>query len=402
MNRMRVVFLSPTFTPQMSGYAGMALPKAMAKLGVEVHVIAGNLNVYYYLPEYKEIYEPFIGPAVTPCGEERIDGYTLHRLPHSNYGGQIRLRGLARKLRSIMPHVVHVWSAISLLPLEAAVWSKFFGYKLFTAQHNSRSTFGLATKSHISLKEKFGNFLLRFLQGRFISMLSEKCYAPTPDCYDIAVHFMGVVARKCAVRPLGVDTELFHPICSQEEHERRLQIRSRLGFAPDHIVCIYTGRLTPGKNPLCLAQAVMRLVEAGKCFRGLFIGSGPQKEILGDFQSSIVLPFVRTSELPGYYQAADVAVWPVEYTTSMLDAAACGIPIVISNQIEDRERVDGNGLIYAENDHKDLASALSQLEDASERLRLGAIGSAKMATRFSWLSVARKTLDDFYEAVERS
>jgi glycosyltransferase involved in cell wall biosynthesis len=398
---MKVVFISPTFTPQMSGYAGMALPKEMAKLGIEVHVIAGNLNVYYHLPEYKNVYEPFIGPAVTDCGVENHEGYTLHRLQHLSLCKQIRLKGMLRTLRIIQPNIVHTWTNISLIALESAVWSKFLGYKLFTAQHNSNSTFFLATQYKISLLDKIKNFFLRFLQGRIISCFTEKCYPPTPDCLEIAVRFMGVHRQKCSLRPLGVDTELFHPIQTVEEDKNRQELRKLYGFGPDDIVCIYTGRLTYGKNPLCLAQAISMLIAAGRPFKALFVGNGRQKTEIESYEGCVVHPFVKYLELKKYYQIADVAVYPVEYTTSMLEAAACGLPLVISNRIQAKERIEGNGLTYAENDPQDLMYTLKKLENSDERSRLGIVGSQKMDQSFSWLIVARQTLGDFQNSLKK-
>jgi glycosyltransferase involved in cell wall biosynthesis len=398
---MRVVFISPTFTPQMSGYAGMALPKAMAKLGIEVHVIAGNLNVYYHLPEYKEVYEPFIGPAITNCGDEILEGYTLHRLQHFSLFRQIRLKGMVRKLRKIKPDIVHTWTNISLIALESAVWSKILGYKLFTAQHNSISTFILASQNKIRLIDKIINFSLRFSQGRFISLFTEKCYPPTPDCLEIAVRFMGVQRQKCSLRSLGVDTEVFHPVRNRKEETQRRILRKHFGFSQDDIVCIYTGRLTYSKNPLCLAQAISNLLSVGRPFKGLFIGNGSQEAQIKSYEGCLVHPFVKYLDLTKYYQLADVAVYPVEYTTSMLEAAACGLPLVISNRIQAKERIEGNGLTYAENDLQDLIHTLKKLENIDERSRLGLAGNQKMRQNFSWLAVASKTLNDFQKSFQK-
>ena len=84
----------------------------------------------------------------------------------------------------------------------------------------------------------------------------------------------------------------------------------------------------------------------------------------------------------------------------MLDAAAIGLPIVVSDRIQARERVDGNGLTYAENNIEDLTATLKLLEDSGERLRLGQAGAAKMKSQFSWLAIAHRTLRDFERALQ--
>jgi glycosyltransferase involved in cell wall biosynthesis len=274
------------------------------------------------------------------------------------------------------------------------------GYKLFTAQHNSNSTFILATQNKIRLIDKITNFSLRFLQGRCISLLTEKCYAPTPDCFEIAVRFMGVQRQKCSLRSLGVDTELFHPIQNPEEEEQRQKLRECFGFSSDDIVCIYTGRLTEGKNPRLLAQAISQLVFEGRPYKGMFVGNGCQKDEIISYKDCVVNPLVEYLELAKFYQIADVAVYPVEYTTSMLEAAACGLPLIISNRIQAKERIEGNGLVYRENDLQDLINKLKKFQNPNERARLGLNGAKKMRQKFSWQAVAHRTLKDFEQAIQ--
>jgi glycosyltransferase involved in cell wall biosynthesis len=384
----------------MSGYAGMALPKAMAQLDVDVHVVAGNLNVYFNYPNYQVTYYDLLGPAVTPCGVQEVNGFILHRLSHQIIGGHVRLKGLYGTLRELRPQVLQTWSAISLIPLEAAIWSSVLGYKLFTAQHTHASVFPAAAKRKLKADERLKNFILRYAHGRIIAARTTKCYPTAPDCQEIAVRFLGVPGTKCALRPLGVDTELFHPIADSEQENERRRMRAEFGFRDTDIVCLYSGRLAQDKNPLCLAQAVQGLRCAERPFRALFIGDGIQKADIIKCRGCVVHDFVNYTELPAYYRMADIGVWPTQESTSMLDAAAIGLPIVVSDQIQAHERVEGSGLTYRENDLQDLIATLNLLEDAGERLRLGQAGAAKMKSQFSWLAIARRTLKDFEQALQ--
>ena len=85
----------------------------------------------------------------------------------------------------------------------------------------------------------------------------------------------------------------------------------------------------------------------------------------------------------------------------MLDAAACGLPIVANDTMTAPERLEGNGLAYKLNDVGDLVRALLELRHQKTRDRLGFCGVQKMARDFSWDSVARRRLRD-YEAALRS
>ena len=83
----------------------------------------------------------------------------------------------------------------------------------------------------------------------------------------------------------------------------------------------------------------------------------------------------------------------------MLDAAATGLPIVVSDRLVARERVDANGLTYLEGDFGDLQRVLMQLCSKELRSELGGAGVKKMVERFSWDAVAKRTLHDFAEAM---
>ena len=397
--RLRVAFVTTHFSPKLAGYADVALPRAMAGLGVEVHVIAANLNPYYSLPEYHSTYEPFLGPAVTGCGTEEVFGYTLHRLPHVLVRRRIYIKNLAATLTAIRPQIVHTWTASQLATLQAAVLQPLLGFRLFTAQHICASVFPLATKANPGWGEWGRNLLGSYLWGRCVSWVTTRCYPATPDCLDIAVRFCGVQRKKCSLRSLGVDTARFRPAVGAALTAEREEMRTRLGFGPGEIVCLYTGRFSPDKNPLSLGKAVGGLRAAGLPFRGLFVGDGMQREAIARCDGCAILGFVRYEELPPYYRAADIGVWPTQESASMLDAAASGLPIVVSDRLVARERVDTNGLTYAEGNIADLERVLSQLGDAERRAKMGRAGVKKMVEQFSWDAVARRTLDDFSGAL---
>ena len=174
----------------------------------------------------------------------------------------------------------------------------------------------------------------------------------------------------------------FKPPEEPELAQRRVEVRARLGYHPDNMVCIYTGRFTEDKNPLALAQAVDQLAVARRPVYSLFIGDGPQKTAIEACRNAQVVPFMRHRELADYYRAADIAVWPRQESMSMLDAAASGLPIVVSDRVGEASRVTGNGLFYREDDVADLAQQLTMLESRELRRKLGLAGRNKGAGMF--------------------
>jgi len=395
---MRIVIISDWFSENM-GYAENCLPKAMAALGHEVHVITSDAQVYFGSALYKETYEAFLGPEVVACGSKELDGYTLHRLPHARWRGRLRIKGLQKKLRELRPQIVQTFDATALTTYEAVLSKFVMHFKLFTGNHVVASVFPPARGVALSGQQRRRWLLEVTFPGRLTSLFTEKCYAATDDAADIAVRFFGVEAGKVEVDSLGVDTDLFSPAVDPDAQVARAGLRQQLGFAQTEIVCIYTGRFSNAKNPLCLARAVEGLRAQGEPFRGLFIGGGEQEAVIRGCSGCIVRPFIPVHSLAKFYQAADIAVWPMQESTSMLDAAACGLPIVVSNRVIAVERVQGNGITYDEGSVADLIRVLLTLRVPDFRDRLGKAGATKMAQQYSWLAIARHKLQDYEAAL---
>lgn len=396
---MKVVALSETYAPNM-GYLTTMLPRALARAGADVHLVVLDLAAYHYLPDFKQTYGSFLRDTPVAGSVQDADGYRVHVLEHKRFLGFPRAIGLQRKLEELRPDVVYTSVAVGWLPLQAALARARLGFRLFTGSHTAASMFPLASvprpwRTIAGLR----SILTRWLPGRLVSWVTELCYAPTSDCGEIAWRFFGVQRDKVHVVHLGVDTDVFHP--PQDDHERaeRAATRSQLGFDPQDVVCLYSGKMTEAKNALVVAQAIERLRARGLPFRGLFIGDGVQRQRIADLPSCTVVDFMPYRELGRYFRAADIGVWPTNESISMLDAAACALPLVVSDRIY-RDHVEGNGRVYRENDVDDLVRVLGELADADLRAQLGAAGAAKMVERFNWRTIAVNRLTDFQVALD--
>lgn len=397
---MRIVLLAETF-PRNTGYFGVMFPKYLARLGAEVHLLTLDLPPYWQVPSMRRHYEQLLGAEwLTPGRVAMQDGYTVHVMPHERVLGFMRMRGMAAKLRALRPDVVYSLSAIGWMALEAALLKPFLGYQLFTGSHTAASTFplyraGLPWYAPARLRA----FATRAVPGRIVSLATVRCYGPTVDCAEIAWRFFGVQRHKTAVMHLGVDTDVFFPVAGSAHEAERAAARAELGFAPGDVVAIYTGKLTAEKNVALLADAVAKLRERGLPYRALVVGDGPERDALAERPHVTLLPYQSYERLGRYYRAADVGVWPTNESTSMLDAAACGLPLVVSDGIVYRDHVEGNGLVYHMNDLGSLVATLALLAEGDRRRALGAAGARKMAEHFSWLSHARRRLAEYEAAV---
>ncbi len=396
---MRIALINDWFSEKM-GYTENCLPKALAKQGHDVHMITSNVQSYFDSPGYAETYEPFIGPAIVETGTKALDGYTLHRLPHAPARVRLRIVGLRDRLKALQPEVVQALETYAVSTLEAA-WAKpGLGCKLFLESHVHASVFR-TDLIRSDPKRMLWWWAYRSTAGAFINSRTERCYAISDDAAKVAAEWFGITRDKLVVRSLGVDTDTFHPQNGSIENDNRSEVRSRLGFAEEDIVCIYTGRFSLDKGPQLLAKAIDLLGQRGEPFRALFVGQGTELET-GELRSSAgsrLHPFVPVRELAPLYRAADIGVWPKQESTSQIDAAACGLPIVLSDRVSVRERVTGNGVTYAEGDVADLAQKILSLKSPEVRTNMGRIGSERMRTQFSWQRIAQERLDDYAAAL---
>lgn len=396
---MRVAIVQIWHSERM-GYIDRFLPAALAELGCEVHLITSDAKPYFTHPDYHEIYEPTFGPPLAPCGTTLTPaGVQVHRLPHGRRRGRLRIRGLYRKLAEVRPEVVQGFEVNCRTSYEAALYRPLLGYSLFLESHIHASVFADATQ-RLSPRRRLEWTLYRLFVGRPLAWMTAKCHPISVDAAEIARRFFGMQASKIAVAPLGTDTRLFRPARSGAERASRDALRKAWASGEADVWCVYSGRITKDKGPLVLARAIGELRAAGEHFRGLFIGAGPREltEEIARTPGCIVHPFVDVDALPSLYCACDIGVWPRQESTSQLDAAACGLPLVLSDRVRVTERVTGNGLTYREGDAADLARQLLALRDPAERLRRGEIGRRRMQKRFDWRILAAARLDEYRRA----
>ncbi len=387
---MKIVIISVWFSENM-GYAENFLPIAFGKLGHEVHLVTTDLQVYATSPEYEKVYQRYLGPKQVEQGIFKKEYYTLHRNSHSfTWRGGLKILNLEDKIRKIQPDIVYCFEIFNSDTLLACFLKSKYGYKLFCESRMHLSVF-MSPKTFFQRIKQCG---IGFV-GRIMSLKIDQFYPIAPDVFKVITKYCGIPKRKCSISSLAVDADLFYSGIQTEETN---EFRKKNGYDESDIVCLYTGRFTESKGPLILAQAINYLQETGYLkFKGLFVGQGDMKyeNLIKNSKGCSIHPFVNVRELPRFYRSFDIGVWPLQESTSQLDAAACGMPIIINEKVEDNLRTQDNGLRYREGDFKDLAAKILMLEDKFKRREMGKIGSEKIAKFYSWDYLAKNKIFDF-------
>ncbi len=118
----------------------------------------------------------------------------------------------------------------------------------------------------------------------------------------------------------------------------------------------------------------------------------------------VIFPgYVPQEELPSWYQAAELFVYPSIYEgfgLPPLDAMASGVPVITSNASSLPEVVGGAAIQVAPDDEQAIADAMMRaLSDKPLREEMRARGIAQ-AKKFSWEHAAQETVA-IYRTVTR-
>jgi len=394
---MKIVYVNPFYTQGM-GYIENCLPKAMAKRGHEVHLITSTGKAYFNYPMYKATYEKFFGPPIEKAGKYQLPGGVIHhRLEFIHIKNTFYFNGLRQVLDEINPDIVHMWEVVSPYTIQFFLLRRRYNYIVYAANHLVLSVIKIHNEwASWYSPMRYLWILSKLLPGKLLQGYYKRCYAVTSDAKFIAEKYMGVPPEKCIVTPLGTDTDIFRP---EVDKAKILQLRVKWGFQEDDFIVLYTGRFTSSKNPLVCAQAVDLLQKKGfSKIKGLFVGAGDQQKEIEACLACRVIDLVVYTQLPQYYQMADVGIWPMQESTSILDASATALPVIVNEAIPTAEMFRGNGLAYKAGNSEDLSSKILQLySDDSLRKKLGEEGRRKMSEVFSWDRIAKEREQDYLQ-----
>ncbi|RLC92470.1 MAG: glycosyltransferase family 1 protein [Chloroflexi bacterium] len=217
------------------------------------------------------------------------------------------------------------------------------------------------------------------------------CYTATEKAQ---LEALGIRAEKIRVIHNGIDVDSFKPNGAKGSRDGK-QV-------------LWIGRFVPGKGIDCLIDAFRIVVQRnGRC-RLVMVGEGPladkmrrRVKDLGLDQHVVFGGFVPNAELPRLYQDSDVFVLTSRsegVPRTMLEAMACGTPVVSTRIPQLVDIVDSCGMMAPVGDAEAIAEAILRITDSPDlACRLGQAGRAKAVADYSWAETVRKTVEAYQE-----
>ncbi|WP_203568227.1 glycosyltransferase [Aestuariimicrobium ganziense] len=192
----------------------------------------------------------------------------------------------------------------------------------------------------------------------------------------------------------GIDLDRFQP-----DPEGRARIRAEWGIADDQLVVGTIGRRVREKGLAEFAEAAHRLRD-----QAVFVWVGPEDETdsATEVPHQDAIRFVgEYTDMPAVYSALDVFVlasYREGFSRASMEAAACGLPMVLSDIRGCREiGIDGEHLnLVPPRDPEALATTVSSLlGDAERREQLGASAKTRAREEFDQRSVAQASFEAY-------
>jgi len=329
--------------------------------------------------------EPFrhIVIALTEATEfaDRLrDGVVVESIgkkPGKDFGAYVRLYRLLRQLR---PDIVHTRN---IGTLDCA-----FVAFLARVPNRIHGEHGWDVFDPDGTNPKY-RFMRRVLY-RFV----QRIVTVSEDLQRWLIQVVGLPERKVQHICNGVDTERFRPA---QESERTSEY--------DNVVIGSVTRFSAIKDPLNLVEAFIELWRSDDTASLIVIGDGElhqqaiQRLAEAGLEDSSWLPGSR-EDIPQQLRLMDIFVLGSlreGISNTILEAMACGLPIVASDTGGNRELIeDGvNGRLVPPGDQKALANAIrGYVQDAERRMRHGSASRDRVLSLFSI-----NTMVDKYQAL---
>ena len=328
-----------------------------------------------------------------------VEGYQLLETPialnghfHAHFYPE-----LSRKLNQLQPDIVHIDEE----PYNLAAWQAMH----WAVRRDRPALFFTWQNLNRRYPPPF-NWIERYNYRHAVYAI-----AGNREAIDV-LHAKGYRGPVTVIPQFGIDPDLFAPSSTPDGFPRPAGARLVVGYA---------GGLLPEKGVDLLLQAVATCNQALGGSKGQFVtlalvGAGQERAALetqihrlGIERQVRFLGRIPSTDMPAFYRSIDVLAvpsrtmpnWKEQFGRVLIEAMACGVPIVGSDSGEIPNVLGDAGLIFPEGDSAALADCLKFLaQDPDLRSALGYRGRQRVLAKFTHQCVAQATYEIYRSIIE--
>lgn len=217
------------------------------------------------------------------------------------------------------------------------------------------------------------------------------------------VDLLGIPPEKVDVTPLGYDREIHKPLAPEiiDSFRREKGLPERFW--------LYLGTIEPRKNLVTLIEAYAKLPQSERLPLILAGGKGwltdPIFEAIErhNLSDSITLPgFIPTDDLALWYNSAECFIFPSVFEgfgLPVLEAMACGTPVITSNVSSLPEVVQDSGMSLPPHEIEIWTDALQKAFHDREWREKSKQRGLEIAQNFTWEKTAQLTVVSYQRAL---
>jgi glycosyltransferase involved in cell wall biosynthesis len=212
----------------------------------------------------------------------------------------------------------------------------------------------------------------------------------------------GISPDRISVIPAGIDCEKFKPAA------KKIQAIKRLDIFSNATKILFVGRLVPEKGIFDLLNAFSMLLKNMQNVELLIVGSGSPKvrieidRLIAKLKIRLKIKFlgnIKYSDMPQFHNLSDIFClpsfetknWAEQFGYSMVEAMACGKPVVSTwtGSIPEVVKHRDTGILVEPNNPFALQAALEELLfNKAEREKMGRNGRKWVLQKFEANKIA--------------
>ncbi|TCI71258.1 MULTISPECIES: glycosyltransferase family 4 protein [unclassified Exiguobacterium] len=343
---MNIIHVEDFFHPD-AGYQINILPKYMVNEGHQVTIITTKMETA------PEGLTSFFGKHDIENRDQiytKKTGVKIIRLNNRGFisGRAVFSKELFKVINDINPDVIYVHGNDTLTAIRLLLKFKNKNIPIVLDSH----------MLEMASINKFNKLFRNFYKKVITPIIIKKQIPVIRTQNDNYVEkYLGIPLQQAPWISFGSDLLLFHP-----DKNVRKEFRKEYEINEDDFVVLYTGKLDEAKGGLILANSFKANFKENKNVVLVVVGNtsgdyGKQVDkILSESQNRVIrFETQKYMDLPKFYQAADISIFPTQCSLSFFDAQACGLPVLSENNNINKDRLKyDNGFTFNSADIHDI------------------------------------------------